>query len=530
MCILPHLTSSAGNPKRTPPDNGPVVLEHADQWYYDEYEHPGAQRLSGKVVFRHAGKRMTCDSAVLYQASQSFEAFGNVHLIQGDTLSLKGKHMFYDGLSQTSYITRDVVARHRQQMLYTDSLFYDDANKFFLYETGGRLVDGENDLTSDYGKYHTDSRQAVFRYNVKLRNAKDSMISDVLYYNTRTREAKVDGNSNIFSGDYNIFTTDGQYNAESEIVEMFKRSKLNNPRRQLYVEADKVYYDKTSGILKAWGNVYSHDRRNKCILIGDTCEYYDYPELKKDSSMVTGQALAKDYSNGKDTLFVHADTMKMLSINVKTDSVYRVVRGIRHARAWRNDVQAVADTLLYDTRTRCLNLYKDPIAWTDNRQVLGEEINIFANDSTVDSIYVQRQALIVEQVDSLHFNQIACQLMKAYFEEGEMNLGIAEGNVSCVMFPLERDSLILYHNYLETSLMKMYMEKRELQKVWTPAAQCATYALGMAPAERTRLSNFAWFDYIRPKGPDDLFLWRSKNQGLELKAVPRRQAPLQNLR
>ena len=193
-------------------------------------------------------------------------------------------------------------------------------------------------------------------------------------------------------------------------------------------------------------------------------------------------------------------------------------------------MQAVADTLLYDTRSKCLNLYKDPIAWMDNRQVLGEEINVYSNDSTVDSVYVQRQALMVEQVDSTHFNQISGQLMRSYFEKGEMNLGIAEGNVCCVMFPLEKDSLILYHNYVETSLMKMYLENRELQKVWTPAAQCATYALGMGPPDRTHLSNFAWFEYIRPKGPDDLFEWRSKRGGLELKAIPRRQAPLQKLK
>lgn len=52
----------------------------------------------------------------------------------------------------------------------------------------------------------------------------------------------------------------------------------------------------------------------------------------------------------------------------------------------------------------------------------------------------------------------------------------------------------------------------------------------MAPPERTKLENFAWFDYMRPKDKYDIFEWRGKAKGTELKATIRRDAPLQRLK
>ena len=50
---------------------------------------------------------------------------------------------------------------------------------------------------------------------------------------------------------------------------------------------------------------------------------------------------------------------------------------------------------------------------------LGEEINVYTNDSTLDSVYVERQALIVQQLpDTVHFNQVSGNMLQAYFAKG----------------------------------------------------------------------------------------------------------------
>lgn len=50
--------------------------------------------------------------------------------------------------------------------------------------------------------------------------------------------------------------------------------------------------------------------------------------------------------------------------------------------------------------------------------------------------------------------------------------------------------------------------------------------MSQIPPERKFLPNYAWFDYIRPIDKNDIFNWRGKKAGTELKEEKRREAPL----
>ncbi len=500
-----------------------IVLKHADNLRFAENEMNGAQRFSGNVVMSHAGMTMHCDSAVLFEESQTFNAFGKVRIVQGDTLTLTGDRLHYDGGTQIAEMRNNVVMTHREQILRTDSLNYDRMYHVGYYFEGGELVDGKSRLNSEWGEYHTDTRQALFNYNVELNTPKFRLLTDTLHYDTQTKWAEVTGKSNIYSGEDRIYTEHGFYNSESEMVRLFDKSKAFGKDR--IMQGDTVYYDKKTGIMEAFSNVTCIDTKNKNILSGD---YAWYNELTGEA-MATKRALAKDYSQGNDTLYVHADTLRMYSFNLNTDSACRVLHGYFHTRAYRKDMQAVADSLVFTTPHNQITLYQDPIVWNENKQIVGEEINIFLNDSTVDSVYVDRQALMAERLDSIHYNQVGAQQLRSYFKHGEISENRAVGNVRVINYPLEKDSTILYQNYVETSVARMFMQKRKLQKIWAPASHGYFYPIGMAPPPHTYLEGFIWFDYIRPISPEDVFNWRGKKEDDKLKPVIRREAPLQKL-
>ena len=84
-------------------------------------------------------------------------------------------------------------------------------------------------------------------------------------------------------------------------------------------------------------------------------------------------------------------------------------------------------------------------------------------------------------------------------------------------------------NHTETSQMKLYMKDRKVDKIWMPAASGVMYPLFLIPPKELYLDNFAWFDYIRPLNKDDIFNWRGKKSGTELKPSVRRSAPKQRL-
>ena len=81
-------------------------------------------------------------------------------------------------------------------------------------------------------------------------------------------------------------------------------------------------------------------------------------------------------------------------------------------------------------------------------------------------------------------------------------------------------------NYLETDTLRMYLSKeRQLQKIWASKSVGTMYPVTQIPPSKYRLQEFAWFDYIRPLDKNDIFVWRGKKGGSELKPVRRREAP-----
>ena len=494
-----------------------VYLVHADVLHYDQYRNGDAQILNGNVHFRHNGANLYCDSAYFYEVSNSFEAFGHVKMLQGDTLKLFSDYAYYDGNDQLAQARNNVVLKHRQTTLYTDSLDYDRLYNFGNFFEGGKLVDNGSTLTSDWGEYHTDTKMAIFYFDVRLKNKDYYLTTDSLYYDTQTSRAHIVGPSNITSGTSHIYSEDGYYNTKTEQSELFGRSVITDKGR--YMVGDSVYHDSQSGTSHAYMNVVYVDSVNKNKMTGDYCEYNE----QTGYAMATNRAVAIDYSQ-KDSLYMHADTFKIFTYDINTDSVYRMIHAYNKVRAYRIDIQAVCDSLVYNSKDSCMTMYRDPIVWNGSQQLFGEEIHIYMKDSTIHRAEVIGQAFSAEQLpDSVHFNQVSSKEMYAYFVKGEISEARAKDNVLVVYYPQDdSDSTLIGLNYTETPLLKMFLENRKMQKIWMEKPTGTLYPMSQIPPSKYFLPQYAWFDYVRPLDKDDIFNWRPKKEGSELKEQKRR--------
>ena len=142
-------------------DTNWVYLLNADIIRYEEYINPDAQRLMGNVVFRHDSMYMYCDSALFYQDRNSFDAYHNVRVEQGDTLFLYGDSLFYDGNTKLLRVRDNVRLENRTMILLTDSLNYDRNTGLGWFFDGGTLLDEESTLISEYGQFDTNTKMAV---------------------------------------------------------------------------------------------------------------------------------------------------------------------------------------------------------------------------------------------------------------------------------------------------------------------------------------------------------------------------------
>ena len=521
FCLLAQVRPAKKGEQK--PAKSKVYLLHSDVLKKSPLNpDPDAQILIGNVAFRHDSVYMYCDSACFYEKTNSLEAFDNVKMVQGDTLFLYGDYLFYDGNTQIAQVRYNVRMENKNTTLLTDSLNYDRIYNLGYYFDGGTLMDEENVLTSEWGEYSPATKISVFNYDVKLVNPKFTLTSDTLRYSTATKIANILGPSDIVSDANHIYSELGFYNTQIGQAELLDRSVLTNEWKRLI--GDSLFYDRVKGYGEAFDNVIMTDTVNKNMLTGDYC-YYN--ELTK-YAFATKKAVVVDYSQG-DSLFMHADTLQMYTYYLNTDSMFRETRAYHKVRMYRADVQGVCDSLVFSSKDSCLTMYYDPILWNNNQQLLGEKIMIYMNDSTIDWAHIQNQALSVEQLDSTSYNQVTGKEMKAWFQGGEMRKVDVIGSVRLVYYPMESDSTLIGMNVSETSLLNMFLENRKMKKmIMSPKSNGTLYPMLQRPPEKMKLDNFVWFDYIRPLDKEDIFEWRGKKAGQELKKSNRSAVPLPN--
>lgn len=505
-------------------DQDRVFLVHADELYYERWRNNDAQVLVGNVHFLHDGAHLYCDSANFFEETNSFEAWGHVRMVQGDTLSLDSDYGYYDGNSKlmeakAMEADKEVVLRNRTAKLFTETLYFDRIDNMGYYNEGGRLVDKTTTLTSVLGEYHTDSKDAFFTEQVRMVDKKFELTTDTLIYNTKTKLAHIVGPSDIVSGRSHIYSEQGFYNTDTEQAELLNRSILNNGGRRMV--GDSVWYDGKSGISEAFVDVIYQDSVNKNMLFSN----YGYYDEKLGYAMCTDSAMSVDYSQ-RDSLFIHADTFKVFSYNLDTDSVYRVIHAYNKVRAYRVDVQAVCDSLVYNSKDSCMTMYNDPIVWNVNQQLFGEEIQVFMKDSVIDYAHVINQAFSIEDLNEKDvYNQVSSLEMFAYFLNGEIHEAQAKDNVLVAYYPVdEADTSYVGLVSMETSELRMFMEKRKLQRIWAPKSEGTMYPMSQIPPAKRYLEGFQWFDYVRPLSKLDIFVWRGKKEGTTLKPQRRREA------
>ncbi|MBO7239933.1 MAG: hypothetical protein J6V23_05580 [Bacteroidaceae bacterium] len=500
-----------------------VHLLHTDVTRFDEAIDPEAWILVGNVSFRRDSMYMFCDSAHYYQKQNSFLAFGNVRMEQGDTLFLYSDNLDFNGITNIARVRNNVRLIDKDVVLETDSLDFDRNRNLGYFFEYGVLYDGTGTLRSYYGDYNLDTKKAVFIDDVTLENSTFLMLSDTLHYNTNNNVATIVGPTNIYTGGTEVYSEHGTYNTATRHATLVERPVLFNDNRN--VTADSIFYDTNLGYSEVFGNIVFTDTINRNMLTGE----YAFLDEIRDSAYVTGRAMAIDFSQ-RDSLFVHSDTIWAVSYNLETDSLYRLVRACHKVRAWGQNVQAVCDSLVFDSRDTCMTMYNDPILWNGDLQLLGEVVKVYMKDSSIDWVNILNQTLYVEKLDSTFYNQIKGKEMEFYFSEGELREMQVIGNVEIIFYPLDSDSTYIGMNTTTAGRTIAYMKDRKVEKVVVPKdSKGVFYPMGQRPENKRFLTNFAWFDYVRPLSKEDIFNWRGKGSGMELKIIKKDRIPLPTL-
>ncbi len=495
-----------------------IEMLYSDSMNYEEEINVDVWVPRGNVVFRHDSTYMYCDSAYLHKKTNMLEAFDNVRIEQGDTLFIYGDYLIYEGNIQLAKMRNNVRMEHRignsYTTLLTDSFNYDRAHNIAYYFDGGMLIDSANELTSVYGQYLPAIKEATFRKDVQLVNNKMKLSSDTLIYWTDTKIATIVGPSVIESDSGTIYSRSGWYNTVTDDSRLFDRSTVVSKAGDKTLTADTLFFNQLTGFGEAFGNMVLNDTVKKIILTGNY-GWYDDP---KGNALATDSAQCIEYSQG-DSLFLHADTLKMFTIA----NDQREMLAYYGVRFYRTDLQGVCDSMQFNTADSILYLFTEPILWNSGYQLTGDTIHIHFNDSTVDNAHVFNYAFAVEEVDSLHHNQLKGNDLRAYFDNGELRNIYVSGNAETIYYPIENDGSFIGLNHTESGFFSIYLENKQLEKmvIW-PKPIGYTIPIPDLTPENKYLKGFILFEYLRPKNHEEIFL--------DLKRRPEDVAPKKNRR
>lgn len=487
-----------------------VFLEHADRLHYNEQADMPAEEqyqvLTGNVRFRKEGMYMYCDSAFFYDAINSVDAYGNVRMEQGDTLFVYADELDYDGVDEVAvlyaYPGKKVRLINRDVQLETDVFNYDMAQDFGYYEVGGTLTDKQNRLDSRIGEYYPQTKDAYFYLDVRLESHRSDdtlyIFTDTLEYNTDTHIANLISPSRVINSDGTIYSSRGVYNTNSGKADLYARSTVVAKRGNT-LTGDTLFYDRTLQYGEAFGNVIITDSARQSCVEGA----YGYYDEARDSSFVTGRAVAKEYSKG-DTLYLHGDSIVAyldLSDSTKVTNAYHKVR------FFRKDLQGLCDSLSVRERDSLMIMYRNPVVWSGERQIFGPLIYVHFNDSTIDWARLPDGGIVAEHIAEDCYNQMTGKDITAWFADSTLRRAYASGNVELFIFPQEKDSSYNKYAYVESSYMDAYFLPEKVDRVnFWPETNSKVVPLYLAKRNSYFLPKFRWYGDLRPVVPADIFV------------------------
>jgi lipopolysaccharide export system protein LptA len=469
-----------------------IKLEHANELEGDKRNGEKVNILRGNVIFSQKGAMMYCDSAYQYKKRNSIDAFGNVRMNQGDTINLTGNTLNYNGDTKMALVKGNVVLRDRKMTLTTDALTYDMKNKLASYTTGGKIKDENTTLTSQIGNYATDTKTLHFKKNVKAVNPKQgfSLSGDTLEYNTITKIVTYRGPTTIISKTDTIYSKSwGEYNTVDSSSAIEGQSKVTSG--SFILNADKMHYSETrkSGVAK--GNVRMVSEKDDIIIEGDEAYYWE----KKGISKVFGHPVMKSIS-GDDTLFLTADTLISFDNPEKNQ---RKLYAYRNTKIFRKDLQGKCDSLLYNFSDSTIYFFNDPVLWNAGNQMFADSINIQLANKRISRMNMNVNSFIISKDSLKNFNQIKGRKMIALFDTVSITRVDVKGNGESIYFALENDSALVGMNKVACSDIIIRFQDKSLNSITfikSPDAQFIPPHELQEPDKK--LKGFVWREKERP--------------------------------
>lgn len=515
-------------------DKTPVKIINADVLEFEERIPEGkVKKLIGHVILGHKDVRMYADSVNLYEDTDNFDAYGNVHITRGDSLDIKADSLFYYSEKKLVELLGRIVRLDNKEMIVTtDQMYYNMKKKYAYYLTNGKVESPDFTITSQKGYYHEQTKNAHFKTNVDVVSPDYKIITDTMVYHYATKNNYFYGPTTLSNDSTTIYCEQGFFNEKTKDSKFQYRAWVKTP--DLYIKGDTIYYNEQSGVGRAYNNVEWIDSSGENIIFGDYAEYL----LDEEYSKVFDNALYANVSEEGDTLWLGADTLvsnQTFYLNFKDtfgidtlfmrDSIvfdtfptkdstvwdtvkYREIYAYYDVKIFKKDLQAVADSMYFNSLDSIFWLFQDPILWTDSSQMNGDTSALVLKNKQLHRMYLRTDAMIVNlEHEPELYNQIKGDKITGFFRDDTLRTMLAEKNAESLYYLRNEDSAFVGANKAKCSMIEARFKKNDLNTVTFLATPSAKFhPMEGLNASSLNFPNFKWQIEYKPKSKDDLLI------------------------
>jgi len=474
-----------------------IIVENADFQEINENEIPGALLLTGNVKVNHDGVVLTCNKAYFFQKENYLKAFGNVQLVQGDTLFLNSKYAEYSGNVKKAFATGDAVMSSPDATLSTDTINFDRNIQQVFYNTKGTIINKDNTLVSKSGRYFVTEKKFQFLTAVTITNPKYVIKSNHLDYYSNSGHSYLLGPSTITSKSNYIYTERGFYDTKKNLAHFLRKSYIKYDDR--LIEGDSLYYNRNIEFASATRNVKITDSINRGIVKGHYAEIYKL----KDSMFVTKRAVAINLVE-KDSVYIHG---KKLMVTGKEGE--RILRAYNNVRFYKIDMSGKCDSIHSNSKTALTKLIGNPILWNGESQITGDVMHLIGDKNTkkLDSLKVLNNTFIVSR-DTLGtgYNQVKGLNLFGKFREGKLHDVDVIKNTEVIYYMRNDDNELIGINKNVSSKINLIIENNDIETItFFNKVDGDVYPEADLPENARKLKGLRWRGDERIKSKDDIF-------------------------
>ncbi|TRX02847.1 OstA-like protein [Flavobacterium gawalongense] len=474
-----------------------IVVEHSDYFDVNQVEIPDAVLLTGNVRVNHDGVVLTCNKAYYFQKENYIKAFGNVQLVQGDTLFLNSKYAEYNGNVKKAFATGNAVMNSPDATLATDTINFDRNNQEVFYNSPGTIVNKDNTLKSKSGKYYVAEKKFQFLTAVTITNPTYVIKTNHLDYFSNSGHSYLFGPSTITSKANYIYTEKGFYDTKKNLAHFLNKSYIRYDDR--VIKGDSLYYDRNREFASATRNVKITDSINRGIVKGNYAEIYK----KQDSMFVTKRAVAVNFVEN-DSVYIHG---KKLMVTGKEGN--RIIRAFNNVRFYKTDMSGKCDSIHSSSKTALTKLIGNPILWNGENQITGDVMHLIGNNNTqeLDSLKVLNNTFLVSK-DTLGtgYNQVKGQNLYGKFIEGKLHEVDIVKNAEVIYYMRNDAKELIGINKNVSSKINIIFDKNAIETItFFKQVDGDIYPEKDLPENARKLRGLVWRGDERIKSKDDIF-------------------------